>query len=720
MSLFVRKRIILFVFALACSGAIFSQQNNIWYFGRKAGLNFAPASGQPVPTILANSAMTADEASATICDDAGNLLFYTNGQTIYDRNHQVMANGDNLDGSISAAQMAIVPQPGSSDIFYVFTTGSIELGFANGYRYSVVNMTFNGGLGGVTSKNNLLWASATERMATVRHANGIDVWLITNDKYSNVFRSWLITCTGIQPAVISTVGEVLDDHIDMDVGTLKATPDGSRICQTHFPIFDEFNNFPNFFQLFDFNNATGVLSNPLKIEFPDAQYTHCTFSADSKKLYVSRPYGKKIDQFDISLPAPSVATSQFTLNTNARYFDIQLAPDERIYISNPNGDIGVIKFPNLQGAACGLQERAYLLSPGSSYIGLPSVVNDIVAFNDPNNGFDYTIVDSCSGTVQFSAHSAFGAPVSWAWDFGDGTTSTQQNPLHVFPDPLGLYKVTLVISSASVCGTITRSKNIIPSGLSEITVDFNFINVCDSGYVRFTNKTVASQPGINFFWDFGDGATSTMTDPTHTYGSSGNYTVKLKTNTGTPCLDDSISYDVTVNTLSISTIPDRVINLGETVVLTTNGPSDATYTWSPSTWLNDNSIQSPIAKPDEDITYIITAVNSENCKSVDSVKITVIQPEDIDDIYIPTAFTPNNDGKNDVIRPFLPRKYNLDEYSIFNRSGQRVFTTAERGVGWNGMIGGLVQNSDVFIWVLKATDPDGNKILRKGTLMLIR
>src|SRR4030095_2098234 len=194
--------------AFFCFSGLFGQQNNMWYFGRKAGLNFNPIGTNPIPSRITGSAMDSNEGTASVCDNSGNLLFYTNSLTIYNRNNVVMLNGDNLLGNISTVQSAIiVPQPGNDSIYFVFTADAVENNYANGYRYSIVNMKRAAGLGEVISKNNVLWNSCTERMTAVRHADGVSVWLITNDNSSNTFRSWLITCTGIQPApVVSNVG----------------------------------------------------------------------------------------------------------------------------------------------------------------------------------------------------------------------------------------------------------------------------------------------------------------------------------------------------------------------------------------------------------------------------------------------------------------------------------------------------------------------------------
>jgi len=227
------KYTVILIIVLLSFQSSYAQGNNIWYFGRKAGLNF----NSSVPVVLYNSMMNADEGASSICDDNGNILFYTNGVTVYNRKHEVMLNGDGLAGNISAVQSAIiVPLPGSPDLYFIFTTDAVENNFVNGYTYSMVDMARDNGFGEVISKNSLLWGSCTERMAAVRHADGVSVWLITNDNNSNTFRSWLIDCSGIHlTPVVSSVGIVLNTHRLVNTGSIKVSPDGTQLCQTWFP-----------------------------------------------------------------------------------------------------------------------------------------------------------------------------------------------------------------------------------------------------------------------------------------------------------------------------------------------------------------------------------------------------------------------------------------------------------------------------------------------------
>lgn len=627
-----------------------------------------------------------------------------------------MLNGDGLAGDISSCQVAIVPYPGNDQLYFIFTTDALENDLAAGYNYSIVDISADGGNGAVTTKNVQLWPSCTERMAVAHHANGVDLWLITNDKNSNIFRSWRITCAGILPGhVLSVTGAVLNQHRDINAGILKVSPDGKTLCQTHFPFFDELTHPPNFVQLFDFNNSTGSISNPRSIAFPDAQYNHAEFSPDGKLLYVTRPGNKKIDQINISLPnMAAILASRVTINTLSPFFDIQMGPDEKIYLSTPSVPLAVIHNPNAPGTVCDFREDQINLAPGAPFIGLPFHINDYIYADDPLNGFSYTILDSCTGRVQFTARTTLPPNISWEWDFGDGITSTLQNPLHTFSPATRAYTVRLKISSSASCGTIYKSKLIKPSGYTSAKPQFDFVVRCDSGYVRFINNS--PNLTIPMIWTFGDGNASTAINPIHSYLNAGIYNVTLRTNTGMACLDSSTSHPVEVKSFTVNLPPDRTITVGQSVFLSTNEPA-LTYQWSPATWLSDSTIRNPIATPLEDITYKVKAAGADGCKGEDSITIHVLQ---YDDVYVPSGFTPNNDGLNDQIFPFYKGALTLKEFSIYSRWGNRIFTTSQRGKGWNGEIKGQLQDAGVYVWNVVLTDKAGNTISKKGTLVLIR
>lgn len=282
---FLRSRY-LFAFVLFLLGYSHanSQQGNIWYFGFNAGLNFNTTPPQP----LTNGALNTQEGCASICDKRGNLLFYTNGVTVYNRNHTAMPNGAGLLGDNSSTQSAIIiPNPGDTNLYYIFTADCLENLFAKGYNYSVVDMRLNGGLGDVTAQKNVfLYGPSTERLTAVKAANGIDYWVITKGFNNNRYTVYKVDCNGINPVpVISDVG-VPHTHSSPEftgAGALKASPDGKKVCVAiTWPVAMA--------ELFDFNNNTGILSNPIDLLGYNAGYVFIygvEFSPNSKLLYVT-------------------------------------------------------------------------------------------------------------------------------------------------------------------------------------------------------------------------------------------------------------------------------------------------------------------------------------------------------------------------------------------------------------------------------------------------
>ena len=125
---------------------------NNWYFGNHAGVTFN--SGSPVA--VTNGALETTEGCSTISDATGNLLFHTDGMEVFDRNHNLMPNGAGLLGHSSSTQSGvIVPQPNSSNIYYVFTVDELQSNSSAPLCYSIVDMTLNGGMGDVTTSKNI-------------------------------------------------------------------------------------------------------------------------------------------------------------------------------------------------------------------------------------------------------------------------------------------------------------------------------------------------------------------------------------------------------------------------------------------------------------------------------------------------------------------------------------------------------------------------------------
>ncbi len=141
------------------------------------------------------------------------------------------------------------------------------------------------------------------------------------------------------------------------------------------------------------------------------------------------------------------------------------------------------------------------------------------------------------------------------------------------------------------------------------------------------------------------------------------------------------------------------------------------YTWTPHTGLSNPFIQNPVVTPNQNISYVIRATTQEGCAGTDTIHIKVFLQADI---YVPTAFTPNGDGKNDILKAIPVGLHQFHYFKIFNQWGQLVFESTKAHQGWDGKRKGVSKGSDVYVWVASGTDYKGQTIVRKGTVVLIK
>ena len=401
------KKLIPLIVLLAVHLVVAAQkQGNIWYFGKHAGLDFN--SGAPVPLTDGQTKspdITTPESSSSICDSLGSLLFYTDGQKVWNKNQQVMPNGDSLLGSFSSTQGAlIVAQPGSSRYFYIFTTDAFyKDNLKYGFRYSIVDICMNNDSGDIIAgqKNILLLDTVCEKLTAVRHANGVDYWIIVHKFHSDAFYSYHLSSLGIIDTVVTHIGSFHPNPADTyqgsasAIGQMKASPNGKKLA-----IVNGGNDY-TVAEYFDFDDSTGVVSNWVNLQTNATlldSYYGVSFSPDNTKLYIAADLNANgIFQFDLNAgggDSISVRASKMQVaNTTYNFFALQLAPNGKIYITrSPNIGIpalDVINFPDSLGLSCGYQSAAVYLNGDSAGEGLPNFIP----------GFDYSNTTySCTKT----------------------------------------------------------------------------------------------------------------------------------------------------------------------------------------------------------------------------------------------------------------------------------------------------------------------------------
>ena len=350
------------VMAIAPASSARDQSGDNWYFGTNGGVTFV--NGTPEP--LTGGQINQTEGCASISDSSGNLLFYTDGISVWNASHSVMPNGTSLKGNPSATQSAVVaPKPGDSNTFYIFTVPAI--GSEDGLNYTVVDMTLDSGNGDVVSeqKNINLMATCSEEVTATVHANGTDIWVLARPYGSNQFHAFLVTSSGVnETPVISSAGTATS--VGGSIGYLKASPTGDKLGMAYY--------YGATAEVYDFDASTGQVSNAVNLGMIPNAYG-LEFSQDGALMYVTS--SGTVYQFDLT--AGDIPGSRVEICTISTGWAMQLAPDGKIYIVRMSQSaLGVINSPNTVGTDCGCTQDGPTIS-GTGQLGLPTFIQSFFA-----------------------------------------------------------------------------------------------------------------------------------------------------------------------------------------------------------------------------------------------------------------------------------------------------------------------------------------------------
>ncbi len=511
------KKYLLYLLLLCLSFFAFAQkQTNIWYYGVNAGIDFN--SGSPVP--LFNGAVSTAEGCAGICDSNGNLLFYTSGKTVYNKNNAVMPNGNGLNGGYSASQSSLIaPMPGSDSLFYLFTIE--EQAGPNGLQYSIIDMSLQGGLGDVITKNVQLVTPVSEKITGVNKTGSNNIWIVTHEYYTANFYSYLLTDTGLNTIpVITTVGSVHSGSgTDNAIGYMKISPTANKLALAL--------SRSNSFELFDFDAATGIPSNSLVL--PSTQYTYgIEFSKSGSILYASH-FANKIYQYDLSGSNAAILASKKLIAqpTASEIGSLQMASDGKIYVvKNSSPILGCIQNPEILGTGCNYNDNAFSTSPKTGIEGLP---NFLVVFSFgqlPVPGLAVSDTSFCANNcVDFTDQSS-GNPTSWQWNFpgGNPSSSTLQNPNNICYNTSGTYDVTLIVTNSAGSDTIVMS-------------NFITVNTAPTANISQSSDTLYSSAGNSYQWYTGGNPINGATDDFYVPSTEDFYSVVITDANGCTAAD---------------------------------------------------------------------------------------------------------------------------------------------------------------------------------------
>jgi len=659
-----------------------------WYFGKKAGVSFTEAG----PQALLNGRLDTNEGCATISNNKGELLFYTDGITVWNRNHNVMLNGQSLLGDPSSSQSAIiVPKPKSNSIYYIFTVAANAGN--DGLRYSEVDMNLDNENGALTNvKNILLTTPSTEKITAVQHANGTDFWVIAHAWNNANFISYRITESGVSISpVISGVGSVHNGDTRNSIGYMKASPNGKKVALAKW-------NIDSVVEIFDFDANTGMLTNPITIDnvFGKEQKTGAygiEFSPNSKVLYVSdvnlNNSSSKLYQFDLSnSDKQSILDSSTIIYSGSDILSaIQLAIDRKLYISNTvSSYLDVIENPNAIGFACNYNNQGLSLNRRITIFGLPPFIQSFfVAKIEANN--------VCLGNVN-SFKIDTDEPIDEInWDFGDSITSNVQNPEHVY-EFSGFYTVNAIIKSGSNTYHVTTQLEIFANPVIDMQTEWFICN--NQPIILFSDSIHDS-----YLWSTGDTSPEIIVDKAGIY----ELTVFDKNSDSSIICESSIEIRVAESGLPQSLEIDTIdwTQNNSSIIVQAEGIGQYEYSLDNEYYQSNNRFDNLFSGD-----YTVYVRDSNGCGFLE---------EEVYLLDYPKFFTPNGDGVHDLWNIHFAETEPNISIQIFDRYGKLLKALNHNSLGWDGTFNGTIMPTDGYWFVVNR--PSKNKTY-KGHFTLKR
>ncbi len=542
------------------------QTYNKWYFGNKAGIdfNFSP------PKALSESAMDAPAGCAIVCDRNGVQIFYTDGDKVYNKNHQVISSATGIGGDPASSQSAIIiPVPDDETLYYIFTTEAINGTSQNQVYYSLFDLKKNNGLGALVKEKVPLFMKSTERLTASTQ------WLIAHEYGNNTFRAYSISADGIGDPVYSSIGS---DHefttAQNGQGYMKLGPRNNLAVALSTP------GVSNLIELFQLNDTTGVIGNYRKIDLkePNGQVYGVEFSPGGNKVFATvkgTPSPSKLFEYSIdSLEKPHFKQQ---IQGTGEFGAMALGPDGQIYMAiNGSGVLGTIAANDDTTRLSSFTPSGFNLASGTnSNLGLP---NFIQVNSNALGGPSITISGICVGDSTTISGSSRDQIDEFNWQVRQGSTvmatSQEQSFKFLFPSA-GNYVVSLRLHNRCAADTtLTRTVTIfnpptapgaaVPLCTGSATLDANTADAPDLTYLWSTGETtetiVVNRQGI---------ITVDVTNTVTGCASHGTFTVidnrpkldlgpdlTLCQNTSTPALNalnPGLDYQWTINGVNSNT-----------------------------------------------------------------------------------------------------------------------------------------------------------------------
>ncbi|OSZ82772.1 hypothetical protein CAP35_05775 [Chitinophagaceae bacterium IBVUCB1] len=751
----LRRAWLIWLFTAYTTACVAQLQNSNWCFGQLAGFRFTPSG-----SVAYKTAIFSEENCATVSHRrTGKLLFYTDGRLVYDTMHYVMPNGVGIGTDVtgtSAQGSLIIPFPLDTNKYYIFTMA--HLGDTQSYlRYSVVDMSLNGGMGDVVSgeKGIIIDSNLTEAMTSINACS--QTWLVTIKKNTNEFNLIRITPSGIDGnRVISQKAYTRGSN---GLTMVKLARNTKKLAVTTWNGTGKI----SYLALHDFDVSTGNVSGGAIIDsvIGKDEFYGCEFSFDSKKLFATAHSSRKLYQYDLNQTTPStiLASRQTVFSASVDIGAPQAGPDNNIYIASFGQKyLSCVSSPHIMFPGCTFTLQAIALANTTAGLfNLPQAIrfldeksfiagntHDTVVCSTPlykiqapighekyqwqdsstNNYlmvaasgmYTVKITDSCFDYIDTfhvlikpTLYAAIGNDTAICEDIaiqlsnrqntiGTAYWSTGSTAPAITVSQPGTYWLRITNDGCSVYDTITITRRPPPNVFIG-----NDTSVCQhTKMVLYCNV----QPlGSRYLWSTGD--TTEFISITDT----GTYSLRVRD-------DDCVATD----SVHISLIPqpqiwlgnDSSICVGKSLFLPRGIVKGIDYRF----WWMDGSSDSS-----KDVNtagmYAVTLQN--RCGTVsDTVYVDFKNCH----IWFPSAFSPNGDGMNDIAH-LVGDIAGVTAFRIiiYNRWGQQVYNSINPRDGWDGTLNGKPAETGVYYYMIRIGYKEWNGLKEqtwKGDITLVR
>lgn len=355
--------------------------------------------------------------------------------------------------------------------------------------------------------------------------------------------------------------------------------------------------------------------------------------------------------------------------------------------------------------------------------GCISIVNTQFIKVNPQPKPNFNLPNIClpDGRGQFNSATTITdgteALFSYRWNFNDPNDpsgSTLANPIHRF-SALGPYTIQLIVRSNNNC--VDSLSQVLTSVYPQPKANFSSTptEICVNEMIQFQDLSDGKTSAVtSWFWDFSRGNISTQQNPKQKFTDSGSYPISLHVYNAQGCVSDTVIKTTVIH-------PYPILDLGPDLKVLQDGEislkpkfifgNQLSYLWTPAQYLNNDTAAIPISKPLDDITYQLKLTGIGGCTVTDQIFVEVLKAP-----QVPNAFSPNGDGINDTWKIKYLDSYPGCTIDVFNRYGQKVFSSAGYATEWDGKLNGKTLPIGTYYYIL---NPKNGRALISGSVTII-